>query len=706
MGDATILSPLSLYHTPSSHLSLSASVSARIGEETEEVGVEILQKVTLTKISPRVEITPFAAAEEEAAEETLRARGGATMPATAKGEAEEEAAAEASAAAEEEVAAEEAAAEEEAAALALVLDATRQRDSRIVMALALLFLARPAKLTAFTRLVPHVFRSLLQLGTPARAKLNELLLERAFDASLERLFTQSDDLVTARYFWHAEVLPPTFTPTPTRKPKPKPEPEPMPNPNQVLPLCTKQRIQADYRALGGATLDLPDGSRLLLYSRLLALLLKLASAGSAAPAEIARRTIEVLDQFERNADQRHFLLSIFIKLEQRVEQQPDDFAGLPLPLLSEVAQNGVATISSVSGDGMALCEQAMTTLLQGYVTSELPSKWSLLFKEATNVGFMVKYMFREDLGLSHDLFEAVAADKLLYRKAPHGAEAQALVRQLVTATLQAYGDVGMFDPTKLAQIDFLNQPELLVDLVAASKEEPARQGKPDLQLLSDVTAHWMRTMIERKYPPLTPHHTQALVVMMMSRFFAEHLAPDRAAPSSAPSTGGSGLLSRSSILKPKPGLALKAFIAQMGTGEGKSIVIAMLAVFMAKLHGLKVHVLENNEGLLERDYAQNLAFFERCGVTCGKDTGNAAALSDPAVQVCYCLKKGIGKMFLRRMLDGSLELGRSVLIVDEVDMTSSSNPTSTITPSPSPSPSPSPTRTPTLTPTLYSYSYP
>ena len=61
---------------------------------------------------------------------------------------------------------------------------------------------------------------------------------------------------------------------------------------------------------------------------------------------------------------------------------------------------------------------------------------------------------------------------------------------------------------------------------------------------------------------------------------------------------------------------------------------------MAKLHGLKVpnptptptptpnpnpnpnrdptptptqvHVLENNEGLLERDYAQNLAFFERC----------------------------------------------------------------------------------------------
>ena len=80
------------------------------------------------------------------------------------------------------------------------------------------------------------------------------------------------------------------------KPKPEPNPNPKPTPEQVLPLCTKRRIQADYRALDGATLSAADGSvTLLLYSRLLALLLKLASAGSAEPAEIARRTKEVLD---------------------------------------------------------------------------------------------------------------------------------------------------------------------------------------------------------------------------------------------------------------------------------------------------------------------------------------------------------------------------------------------------------------------------
>ena len=86
------------------------------------------------------------------------------------------------------------------------------------------------------------------------------------------------------------------TPEPEPKPDPTPTPDPDPTPEQVLPLCTKRRIQADYRALDGATLSAADGSvTLLLYSRLLALLLKLASAGSAEPAEIARRTKEVLD---------------------------------------------------------------------------------------------------------------------------------------------------------------------------------------------------------------------------------------------------------------------------------------------------------------------------------------------------------------------------------------------------------------------------
>ena len=41
--------------------------------------------------------------------------------------------------------------------------------------------------------------------------------------------------------------------------------------------------------------------------------------------------------------------------------------------------------------------------------------------------------------------------------------------RLVRAALEAYGDVGVYDPAQLAKIDFLNQPDLLIDLVRAAK---------------------------------------------------------------------------------------------------------------------------------------------------------------------------------------------------------------------------------------------
>jgi hypothetical protein len=107
----------------------------------------------------------------------------------------------------------------------------------------------------------------------------------------------------------------------------------------------------------------------------------------------------------------------------------------------------------------------------------------------------------------------------------------------------------------------------------------------------------------------------------------------------------------------------KAFIAQLSTGEGKSIVIAMLAIFMVKLYGMRVHVLENNAGLLQRDFAQNKPFFEKFGIKCSHN------LDDEEAQIMYCLKDAINRRFLRKLVEGKLdeELGKTVLIVDEVD---------------------------------------
>ena len=44
-------------------------------------------------------------------------------------------------------------------------------------------------------------------------------------------------------------------------------------------------------------------------------------------------------------------------------------------------------------------------------------------------------------------------------------DAHEVVSTLVKDTLFAYGEVGIYDPERLAEIDFLNHPEELVELV-------------------------------------------------------------------------------------------------------------------------------------------------------------------------------------------------------------------------------------------------
>ena len=135
------------------------------------------------------------------------------------------------------------------------------------------------------------------------------------------------------------------------------------------------------------------------------------------------------------------MLTIFDTLESRSRDSPEEFQQIQLTLLGEVAQNGVQTISSVQGEGMELCEQAMTTLLKGYMANEPPTSWKKLFKEATNIGFMVKYMFREDLKLAKTKFVDFAGDKSNFKKLSSPSDTQELFKRLVDDTLASYGEV-------------------------------------------------------------------------------------------------------------------------------------------------------------------------------------------------------------------------------------------------------------------------
>ena len=141
----------------------------------------------------------------------------------------------------------------------------------------------------------------------------------------------------------------------------------------------------------------------------------------------------------------------------------------------------------------------------------------------------------------------------------------------------------------------------------------------------------METYLDADPPklPLTPHHTQVVAMLLFAQFYEQREAC--------------------------AARGVRAAILQMGTGEGKSIVIAMMAIYTVKHLGKKVHVLENNEGLLERDFATYAPFYASFGLSCAKTI-------DGTSDICYCLKRENNAYFNAAILRGQLELGDTVLI--------------------------------------------
>ena len=191
---------------------------------------------------------------------------------------------------------------------------------------------------------------------------------------------------------------------------------------------------------------------------------------------------------------------------------------------------------------------------------------------------------------------------------------------------------GLADQEALAKTDFLTNPRALVGVVL----DGVACGDARVRLLGEIAARYMETYLDADPPklPLTPHHTQVVAMLIFAQFYEQREAC--------------------------AARGVRAAILQMGTGEGKSIVIAMMAIYTVKHLGKRVHVLENNEGLLERDFASYAPFYASFGLSCAKTI-------DATSDICYCLKRQNNTYFDAAILRGELDLGDTVLIVDEVD---------------------------------------
>jgi hypothetical protein len=331
---------------------------------------------------------------------------------------------------------------------------------------------------------------------------------------------------------------------------------------------------------------------------------------------------EVIETFENEPAAARFFSSIFCDVSLRSKSSIEAFEGFVIMDLTDIGHLGVEVLNRV--DGMRLATNALTSLYRRYLSVESPLQWKDLFKDATKTAYCLKYMFRESLPRTKQKFTE-HLDKNLEGKPKQ------LFTELVEGAFGLYK--GLVDQETLATTDFLTNAQALVDVVI----DGTKHADERVKLLGEIAARYMKTYIEHDPPklPLTPHHTQVVAMLIFSQFFEQ----------------------RERCLRE---FDQRSVILQMATGEGKSIVIAMMAIYTVVRLKKRVHVLENNDGLLQRDFKTYEPFYKQFGLTCAKSI-------DATSDICYCLKKHNNTFFNEQMVNGGLDLSETVLIVDEVD---------------------------------------
>eukprot|EP00931_Biecheleriopsis_adriatica_P026191 TRINITY_DN15951_c0_g1_i1.p1 TRINITY_DN15951_c0_g1~~TRINITY_DN15951_c0_g1_i1.p1 ORF type:complete len:2279 (-),score=383.88 TRINITY_DN15951_c0_g1_i1:110-6946(-) len=208
--------------------------------------------------------------------------------------------------------------------------------------------------------------------------------------------------------------------------------------------------------------------------------------------------------------------------------------------------------------------------------------------------------------------------------------------------------------------------------------------KPHLKYLLESTSQWTEGIFEKLQLRVVLHQTQHAALLLAMKFFDDIKA-------------GAG-----------PGQAAKCLIEEIGTGEGKSVVIAMLALYIATegkpWHGastgmvrprVRVHVLIDNINQLERDFMEFIGMFESflpgesCIVMSGEEYTKRKELKRKVVQyasedgkiplnkaIVYCQAKHVQSLYAqlaqdmgeKKPMDFTFNVFQdAVILLDEVD---------------------------------------
>eukprot|EP00928_Gymnodinium_smaydae_P087193 TRINITY_DN71500_c0_g1_i1.p1 TRINITY_DN71500_c0_g1~~TRINITY_DN71500_c0_g1_i1.p1 ORF type:complete len:1425 (-),score=377.94 TRINITY_DN71500_c0_g1_i1:98-3829(-) len=282
-----------------------------------------------------------------------------------------------------------------------------------------------------------------------------------------------------------------------------------------------------------------------------------------------------------------------------------------------------------------------TTLVATSEVHEFKDILSLL----DTVIFFLRFLSKEDLTMTYKKYRAI--------------QSEPWVRKYIDFAEKQYAPG--CELVKTAGRDLSSQDELEA-ILNQLHEATKTSGCEPIDGLRPIIYSWAKVMMDKFSLLVLPHHTQVVCMIILLEFIR----------------GGRADLPKA-----------KALIAEVGTGEGKSAVLAMMAIYCVVVLGKQVHVVVDDETLLERDFQNFRQLFTQFKTLAGAPVTATRCVSalrkeahfrnDAAIQTCvdedadivYCEAKHIQSFYTRLAKRGGTKFDdvyrNRVLFVDEVD---------------------------------------
>eukprot|EP00929_Paragymnodinium_shiwhaense_P077557 TRINITY_DN3994_c0_g1_i2.p1 TRINITY_DN3994_c0_g1~~TRINITY_DN3994_c0_g1_i2.p1 ORF type:complete len:1470 (+),score=528.61 TRINITY_DN3994_c0_g1_i2:81-4490(+) len=263
--------------------------------------------------------------------------------------------------------------------------------------------------------------------------------------------------------------------------------------------------------------------------------------------------------------------------------------------------------------------------------------------------YFLRYLDREDLALTYKQYQKL--------------QTGTWITKYIEAAKRQYGP-GQ-ELVRTTGKDLLSEQDVQDILHQLKEASDHSVGTKTIDGLKSIFFWWAQIMKEKFDLLVLPHQTQVVCLLICLEFIrGQH-------------DGGAAL--------PDAG----ALIAEIGTGEGKSAVIAMMALYCVTVLKKQVHVCVDDETLVERDFVSLRSLFHKFQDRDGRPVSAQLCVSarrkethfkyDDSIvtqvsedcDIVYCEAKHIQSFYTRLAKKGGTDFDKvfkdRILILDEVD---------------------------------------